>query len=78
MSATGLLITSYHCVAPYLGATDGKEFVAQSHDSELPITDLELLLPQQTQDVTVTINRELNSEPTPQQRSVKLQQLKTL
>lgn len=77
VSATGLLITSYHCVAPYLGATDGKEFVAQSHDSELPITDLELLLPQQTQDVTVTINRELSAEATPLLRSAKLQQLKT-
>jgi len=77
VSATGLLITSYHCVAPYLTVADGKEFVAQSHDSELPIADLELLLPQQTQDVTVTINRELNTEPTPQLRNAKLQQLKT-
>mgnify|MGYP006190125089 CR=1 FL=1 len=77
VSATGLLITSYHCVAPYLAASDGKEFVAQRHDTELPITDLELLLPQQTQDVTVTINRELSAEATPLLRSAKLQQLKT-
>lgn len=75
VSATGLLITSHHCVAPYLTTTDNKEFVAQNHDAELPITDLELLLPLQTQDVTVTINRELNTEATPQQRSAKLQQL---
>src|SRR5690606_37178880 len=76
VSARGLVITSYHCVAPYLAA-DGKEFVPQSHDTELPITDLELLLPQQTQDVTVTINRELSAEATPLRRSAKLQQLKT-
>ncbi|HEX5792531.1 MAG TPA: S46 family peptidase, partial [Rheinheimera sp.] len=77
VSENGLLLTSDHCIAAYLGGTAETAFVPGSDSDELPIPGLELYLLQHTQDVTVTINRQLSAETTVKARSDKLQQLKT-
>ncbi|MEH8021874.1 S46 family peptidase [Rheinheimera metallidurans] len=75
VSKTGLLLTSYHCVAAYLNAPTGTKLIS-SNDVEQPIPNLQLHLLQQSQDVTVAINRQLNTESSVQARNIKFQQLK--
>lgn len=74
VSAQGLLLTSYRCIAPYLsGVTLSSQTTA---DAELPIPGLQLHLPVQTQDVTVTINRQLNSDDPKQDRAARFDAIK--
>lgn len=76
VSPNGLLMTSYHCIAPHLSTKDSVEFISQKNSDDMPIPGLELYLPQQSQDVTVAINRELSSETSVELRNNKLSALK--
>jgi hypothetical protein len=73
ISATGLLITSHHCIEPYLQLNNDSAFVAENFASEQPVSALTLDVLQQVQDVTVVVNRQLNMALTEQARNDKLQ-----
>jgi hypothetical protein len=73
VSARGLLITSAHCIDAFLQQPAQDIAPSDSRTAELPLPGLQLDLLQQTQDVTVSINRQLSSARTEQQRTEKLQ-----
>src|SRR5690606_34718730 len=79
VSANGLLLTSYHCVEQAISqlqpAMPAGSFTALTADTEIMLPDLAVALTRQQQDVTALLNRQLNLELNPQQRSEKLQQL---
>jgi hypothetical protein len=79
VSAKGLLLTSYHCVEQAISqlqpAMPASSFTALTADTEITLPDLAVALTRQQQDVTALLNRQLNLELNPQQRSEKLQQL---
>ncbi|MGP9800368.1 S46 family peptidase [Rheinheimera sp. NSM] len=79
VSANGLLLTSYHCLAQKLDslqpAMSDSGFTALTPETELPLTGLGIAMMRQQQDVTLLLNRQLSQPLSPQQRSEKLQQL---
>ena len=76
ISSTGLFITSAHCVKAYLPKSDQLIATARLRD-EIPLPGLQLDILQRRDDVTITINRQLSSSVSVNDRAAKLEQIKT-
>ncbi|MGI5309360.1 S46 family peptidase [Rheinheimera sp. WS51] len=79
ISKRGLVLTNYNCIADKIGLTVSEhlssDLTGLSPDSELPLTDVQLTIPQQTEDVTLIIKRQLDSSLSAVQQQFLLQQL---
>jgi len=75
VSASGLFITSAHCIAPYLPKPEAA-FVASTRQDEMPLRSLQLALLQHSEDVTIAVNRQLSAETSVAARAAKLDQVK--
>ncbi|WNO61941.1 S46 family peptidase [Rheinheimera sp. MMS21-TC3] len=79
VSNQGLVLTNYDCIASKINENShlltAENFVATSSDTELVLDDLQLKIPQQVEDVTLIINRQLDVELSAQQRQQKIQQI---
>ncbi|OEY70463.1 hypothetical protein BI198_13470 [Rheinheimera salexigens] len=80
----GLVLTSNNCIADKIaqsaalsveGLVANDNFAAIDANKELPLQGVKITIPQQVDDVTLVIKRQLDSQLTPQQRLIKLQQL---
>lgn len=72
ISASGLFITSAHCIAQYLPKQNGA-FAAGVRQHEIPLPALQLDLLQQREDVTVAVHRQLSTATSAQSRAAKLE-----
>ena len=75
ISSTGLFITSAHCIKAYLPKSDQLIAAARLRD-EIPLPGLQLDILQRRDDVTITINRQLSSSVSVNDRAGKLEQVK--
>jgi hypothetical protein len=79
VSKQGLVLTNYSCLANTLAVsrspltTEG--FVASGYEVERPLVGSRISIPQQVEDVTLVINRQLDAQLAPEQRLQQLQQL---
>lgn len=80
VSASGLLLTNYACVADSLKQAGvnaaQQDFTAAVAADEIPLPGIEALLIQQIQNVTVQLNRQLETSLSAGERATALQQLK--
>ncbi|PKM20875.1 MAG: hypothetical protein CVV11_05185 [Gammaproteobacteria bacterium HGW-Gammaproteobacteria-15] len=79
VSASGLLLTNYACVAnslQHIGfSTPQQEFSAANTADEIPLPGVRALLIQQVQNVTVQLNRQLDASASASERAIALQRL---
>lgn len=79
VSASGLLLTNYACVADSLqqAGFDAAEqdFTAANSAAEIVLPGVEALVTQQVQNVTVQLNRQLDASASASERALALQQL---
>lgn len=75
VTANGLLLTSARCIAPYLTAETSAGFATAQQQAEIRLSGLTIYQPVELQDVTVSINRQLNETSSEIARSVRLLQL---
>ncbi|WP_215395503.1 S46 family peptidase [Rheinheimera oceanensis] len=79
VSKSGLLLTNYACVADSLQqvgfSTPQQEFSAANAADEIPLPGIRALLIRQIQNVTVQLNRQLDTNASPAERAIALQQL---
>ena len=75
VSANGLLLTSARCIMPYLTTETSAGFAAAQQQDEARLHGLTIYQPTELQDVTVTINRQLNETSNEIARSARLLEL---
>lgn len=75
VTADGLLLTSARCIAPYLTAETSAGFATAQQLEEIRLSGLTVYQPVELQDVTVSINRQLNETSNEIARSARLLQL---
>jgi hypothetical protein len=79
VSASGLLLTNYACVASSLQQAGfsalQQDFTAANPAAEIALPGVRALLTQQVQNVTVQINRQLDASASATERAIALQQL---
>lgn len=79
VSKQGLVLTNYTCLADkirqFTDLLTAESFAAISFDKELVLADLQMRIPQQVEDVTLIINRQLDVELSAQQRQKRIQQI---
>lgn len=79
VSASGLLLTNYACVASSLQQAGfsalQQDFTAANPAAEIALPGVRALLTQQVQNVTVQINRQLDASASASERAIALQQL---
>ena len=75
VSDDGLLLTSARCIAPYLTQPLDHTFAASTPQEEIPLNGLTAFYYTESQDVTVSINRQLNDAGTALARAQQLAQI---